>query len=83
MHPYIIESMAQVGCGVGDTEETATIVEKMTPIQWDVLDAMHNFGMHTTLTPVGSATRQRLVSDFSDDELICLAAYVNASRNVK
>lgn len=82
MHNYILESMAQVGCGASDTREISEIVNNMTAIQRDTLDAMHNFGIHTTLTPVASATRQRLISDYSIDELECFAAYVNASRSV-
>lgn len=81
MHPYITESMARVGCGASDTKEIAEIASKLSHLEWDTLDAMHNFGQHTTLTPVGSATRQGLISQFSDDDLICLSAYVNAHRN--
>lgn len=81
MQNYIIESMAQVGCGISDTKEIAQIVESLTDIEHDTLDAMHNFGQHTTLTPVGSMTRANLISKYSDDDLICLSAYVNAYRN--
>lgn len=81
MQTYIIESMAQVGCGVSDTKEIAQIVESLTDIEQDTLDAMHNFGQHTTLTPVGSMTRANLISKYSDDDLICLSTYVNAYRN--
>jgi len=66
MQTYIIESMAQVGCGVSDTKEIAQIVESLTDIEHDTLDAMHNFGQHTTLTPVGSMTRANLISRYSD-----------------
>lgn len=83
MNDYIIEKMAQVGCSASDTREIAGIVNKMTQIQWDTLDAMYNFGFHTSLTPVASATRQSLISDYSDDEIECFSAYVNALRNVK
>jgi hypothetical protein len=81
MQNYIIESMAQVGCGISDTKEIAQIVESLTDIEHDTLDAMHNFGQHTTLTPVGSMTRANLISRYSDDDLICLSTYVNAYRN--
>lgn len=81
MQTYIIESMAQVGCGVSDTKEIAQIVESLTDIEHDTLDAMHNFGQHTTLTPVGSMTRANLISRYSDDDLICLSAYINAYRS--
>lgn len=81
MQTYIIESMAQVGCGVSDTKEIAQIVESLTDIEHDTLDAMHNFGQHTTLTPVGSMTRANLISKYSDDDLICLSAYINAYRS--
>ena len=73
--------MAQVGCGISDTKEIAQIVESLTDIEQDTLDAMHNFGQHTTLTPVGSMTRANLISRYSDDDLICLSTYVNAYRN--
>lgn len=73
--------MAQVGCGISDTKEIAQIVESLTDIEHDTLDAMHNFGQHTTLTPVGSMTRANLISRYSDDDLICLSTYVNAYRN--
>lgn len=82
MHPYILESLAMVGCGAGDARELAAICEGLPSIAWDTLDAMHNFGPHTTLTPAGSAARADLTSEYSDDDLICLAAYVNAYRNV-
>ena len=82
MNSYIIESMAQVGCGVSDTREIASIVKSFTDIERDTLDAMHNFGMQATLTPAGSATRAKLVIKYSNDDLICLSAYVNATRNV-
>lgn len=81
MTQYMIESMAQVGCGVTDTEDIAQIVAQLPEIAVDTLDAMHNFGMHTTLTPAGSKARADLISSFSDDDLICLATYVNAYRN--
>lgn len=79
---YINDKMADYGCGAGDVREIADIVDRMTPIEWDTLDAMHNFGSHTTLTPYGSTTRAGLIAKYSDDDLLCFAAYVNAYRNV-
>lgn len=82
MNDYITDTMAAYGCGLGDTREIADIVDRFTEIEWDTLDAMHNFGAHTTLTPYGSKTRAGLISRYSDDDLLCFAAYVNAYRNV-
>lgn len=81
MNDYIIESMALVGCGVSDTKEIAEIVKGLSEIEHDTLDAMYNFGHHTTLTPVGSSTRAKLMSEYDDDDITCLSTYVNAYRN--
>lgn len=73
--------MANIGCGVSDTKEIAQIVESLTEIELDTLDAMHNFGMHTTMTHAGNVARDKLISEYSDDDLICLSTYVNAYRS--
>lgn len=82
MNSYIIESMALVGCGVGDTKQIATIVSHMTPLQHDALDAMYNFGANTELLPKADVARQALRQEYDEDELVCLSAYVNAMRSV-
>lgn len=81
MNEYIKESMAMVGCGASDTREIANICSNLSEIEWDTLDAMYSFGADTTLTEAGEAARANLKADNSDDDLICLAAYVNAHRN--
>ena len=80
---YILSKMAEVGCGVVDTADIAIICDNLTDIERDTLDAMHNLGMHVSLTPIGSMTRANLISQFSDDDLMCLSAYVSARRNIE
>lgn len=82
MHDYITETMAHVGCGVGDTREIAAICKDLPHIQWDTLDAMNSFGPTTTLTEAGNEARIALEDQYDDDTLECLAAYVGAYRNV-
>jgi hypothetical protein len=81
MNSYIVESMAMVGCGRVDTEEVAKVVASLSDIEVDTLDAIYNFGLHTTLTPAGSKARASLISSYSDDDIDVMATYVNAYRN--
>lgn len=81
MNRYIKESMAQVGCGSSDAQEIANICSKLSKIQWDTLDALYNFGIDTDLTEAGEAARAELKTEYDDDDLVCLSAYVNAYRN--
>ncbi len=81
MNDYITESMARIGCGLSDVKDIASIIATLPEIAIDTLDAMYNFGFHTTLTSAGSKARADLISDFSDDDLVCLSTYVNAYRN--
>ena len=80
---YIREKMASVGVGSTDLTEIKTICDNFTDMQKDVLDSMHSLGAHITMKPVYSATRQRLISDFSDDDLTVLGAYISARRNIE
>lgn len=82
MNNYIIEAMTQVGCGVSDTKEIASIVDTLSTKQKDILDGWHNLGKNIPLKGEYQEISQELNSQFSDDDIECLSAYVNASRNV-
>ena len=82
MDNYILEMMAQMGCGSSDTREIAAIVDTLPHITWDTLDALYSFGIDIDLTPAGDAARDELRAMYSEDDIECFAAYVNAYRNV-
>jgi len=80
---YITQVMATVGCGTTDTLEVARICDKLNKKQRDVLDCWHNIGCDIQLAEEYRATGKELKSQFTDDEILVLGAYINAKRNVK
>ena len=82
MNDYIIQSMALVGCGVSDTKDIAQIVSTLPREAKDVLDTWHNVGTNIPLKSEYQTVADMLKTRFSDDDITCLGAYVNASRNV-
>lgn len=82
MNKYIIESMAQVGCGVTDTKEVAETVSRLPKKAHDVLDTWYNIGRNIELRAEYQAIAQMLKDKFSDDDITCLSTFINATRNV-
>lgn len=82
MDKYIIESMAGVGCGISDTREVAETVNQLPSKAKDVLDTWHNLGQKIELRADYQPIAKMLKSKFSDDDIICLSTFVNASRNI-
>lgn len=82
MNKYIIESMAQVGCGVTDTKEVAETVSRLPKKAHDVLDTWYNIGRNIELKAEYTSTVEMLKDNFNDDDITCLSTFVNAKRNV-
>ena len=82
MENCIYDKMAGVGCGKSDTNLIAKIVKKLTDKEQNVLDAWHNIGFNIELKNEYANIGNDLKQKFSDDDIICLSAFVSAYRNV-
>lgn len=82
INPYIVEAMASVGCGAADTRKIARILDDMRVEKWDILDGWRNFGFNLGVKEAYKKDAAELKQIYSQDDLICLAEYVNASRSV-
>lgn len=82
VHPYITESMAQVGCGAGDIPEIAKIADTMDAKSRDVLDCMHNLGVNTEMGAGFKAAELALREEYDEGTLVVLGAYVSAMRSI-
>lgn len=80
---YITEKMAQVGVGAMDLSEIRAICDGLTDTERSVLDAWHNIGHNFTMKAPYSDAAENLKSNYSDDDLIVLAAYVSARRAIE
>jgi hypothetical protein len=80
---YITAKMAEVGCGKSDIAEIKAECGMLGKESRDILDCWHNNGFNIPLLPEFKGTAAVLKEQHTADELICLAAYVAARRNLE
>ena len=83
MTDYIIEKMADVGCGAGDVRIAKQDCDGMSKDQKDILDCWYNNGVNIPVSARYQSAADRLKEQYSDDDLTVLGAYVSARRNIE
>lgn len=83
MDDYIIEKMADVGCGLSDVRIAENDCDSMSKDQKDILDCWHNNGIKIPLSTKYKSAADSLTKKYSEDDLIVLGAYVSARRNLE
>lgn len=81
MNDYITETMARYGCGASDVKAIHGIITSLSDMAQDVLDGWYNFGRATDLLPAARLAASDLRDNYSDDDLDCMEAYINAYRS--